>query len=145
MPARKRRIAVPQTTPASYHPDDDIGPGSIVQACIHAAKEGKTLGKWRPAVVVFVAEPPKAWKVMGITTKATHADGKPRVPIQDWMQAGLAVPSYFWGGGIISLSHEAIEAQTSYRALSLDDALALATLLHQGQYFTRDYCNRFER
>lgn len=82
---------------------DSLMPGTVALARVLAPHEGQMQGKQRPVILVSTRDAATKWAAMGLTTKATYADGQRRTPLEDWEAAGLNGPGFMWGGRLVIL------------------------------------------
>ena len=77
--------------------------GEIVWAMVSNAIENRSSrGKWRP--VVRVVSNGGQWGCVGLTTKATAADGRSRPAVPNWESAGLPSPGWLWGDRLVRVA-----------------------------------------
>lgn len=101
--------------------------GEVVTASVRNPLENPaSRGKDRP--VVLVQRDGGQWMVMGLTTKATYADGSPRTPVPHPTAVGLNGPGYLWGEHLTRISVLDLR-----RHLGWVDAALAATLILQAR------------
>lgn len=73
-----------------------LEPGEVVWAnVLNPLENTKSRNKPRPAILL--RRQGNGWRVMGLTTNPTYADGRSRVPVADPEALGLHGPTFFWG------------------------------------------------
>lgn len=81
-----------------YRPQPDAygESGEVVTVTVHHPLEDpQAAGKRRPAILLD--RPGPRWRIMGLTTKPSYANGQPRLAITDPRALGLDRDGYLWG------------------------------------------------
>lgn len=98
------------TTLSAHKPEDErlsLKPGQLHWAnVLNPLEDPEAVGKKRP--VVLVADQGTHWRVMGLTTKKTYADGSSRVAITNFHRVGLAEQGYLWGDKLTRITSESV-------------------------------------
>lgn len=103
-------------------------PGMVVIGYVRNQTEDTGAGaKPRPLILVGRTDD-GVWRVVGLTSSATYADGRPRIPVVEPALIGLPRPGYFWGGRLPYVPPEDLERQLGW--VGTKDA-AVVNLLHR--------------
>lgn len=83
--------------------DDRALIGQVIWAAVSNAIEAPdNTGKLRPVVRAHTRG--GHWECIGLTTRAVALDGRVRVAIPGWAEAGLHGPGYLWGYRLVRVA-----------------------------------------